>query len=83
MDYMAGPVSQGRPPNTLAGSRIIARNNSNTPSSAIPNKRNGSNSSQASGYSTMASKAKGQHRKSSANHNKNANIEQAQSGRVK
>ena len=40
---------------------ITARNNSNTPSTAIPSNLNGSNSSQNSGYRQSASKAKGQH----------------------
>jgi hypothetical protein len=40
---------------------ITARNNSNTPSTAIPSNLNGSKSSQSSGYRQSASKAKGQH----------------------
>ena len=43
---------------------MIVRTNSSAPSTAIPSNRNGSNSSHTIGYSTRASKARGQHRTS-------------------
>jgi hypothetical protein len=45
-----------------AGKNKTVRNNSNTASTVMPIKRNGSNSSHTNGYSSNASKASGQHK---------------------
>src|SRR5882672_962422 len=44
-----------------AGSRMMARNSSKTPSTAMPRMRNGIETSQTSGQSTSATSASGQH----------------------
>ena len=46
--------------NALAGSRMMARSNSNTPSTAIPNNRNGRAISQTIGHNRSAMIASGQ-----------------------
>ncbi len=56
------------PPNTLAGSMMTARSNSNTPSTAIPSSRNGSAISHTIGHSTKARIASGQQTTSNKTH---------------
>ena len=59
---------------TLAGSVKSARIRSNTPPTARPTIRNGSSISHTRGYSTKASRAKGQHTSRSKHHSRNAII---------
>jgi len=51
-----------RPPKIRAGNVMTALINSNTPSTAMPNKRKGSINNHTMGYSTIAIKAMGQHK---------------------
>ena len=60
--------------NTLNGKVNIALINENTPSTAIPNSRNGNNRSQITGYSKRANRAIGQHSINRIHQMKNANI---------
>jgi hypothetical protein len=55
-----------------AGNMIIDLINSKTPSTAMPNKRNGNRINHTRGYTISANKAKGQHTTKSTTHNKNA-----------
>src|SRR5262249_18465351 len=56
------------PPRRRAGNIMSARSSENTPSTAIPNRRNGSDSSQMSGQSSRATIASGQQTTSSRSH---------------
>eukprot|EP01034_Spumella_vulgaris_P037137 gene37137-45817_t len=47
----------------------MARSSSNTASTPTPITRNGSSTSQTSGYSSKASRASGQHKNSRTSHN--------------
>lgn len=62
------------PRKTRTGRNNIARNNSNTPVTAMPTSRNGSSNSQTIGYSTSATSAIGQHTTNRMHHNKKAAI---------
>ncbi len=60
------------PRSTRAGRKRMARRSSNTPPTAIPTIRNGSNNSQINGYSTSAKSASGQQNTSRRHHNMKA-----------
>ena len=63
---LRGPLS------IRAGSRMIPRINSSSPSTAIPTMRNGSRISQIRGYEINASNASGQHKNNKMHHSRNA-----------
>ncbi len=65
---------QTRAPSSRAGRKRIALRNAKTPSNAIPSSRNGSNSSQTSGYSTSAKSARGQQTMKSSSQSRNVAI---------
>src|ERR1019366_1506735 len=62
------------PRNTRAGNRMMAFNNSSTPSTANPSSRNGNRNNHTNGYSTSTSSAKGQQRNNKMHHRKKVNI---------
>jgi len=65
---------RGPPEISRVGSVTIARNNSNTPPTTIPNKRNGSNNNQTNGYMSKASSASGQEIARSMSHRRNLSM---------
>jgi hypothetical protein len=70
-------LRQVRPFKILAGNKIKARRVSNTPSTAIPTRRNGNDNSQHNGYKIMAISASGQQKMNSNSQSKRVIMVQA------
>src|ERR1039458_9237330 len=62
------------PRNTRDGNRMMAFNNSSTPSTANPSSRNGNRNNHTNGYSTSTSSAKGQQNNNKMHHRRKVNI---------
>src|SRR5664280_3785786 len=62
------------PRNTRAGSRMMAFNNSSTPSTANPKSRKGNSSNHTNGYRTSTNSASGQQKNNKMHHRRKVNI---------
>jgi len=65
----------GPPPSTRAGNITMARSSENTPSTAMPSNRNGSEISHTIGHNNSARMASGQHTTSNRHHKRNLIID--------